>query len=130
MAPNSTSETIRPTRRISESTVSSVKEVLYDGYFYDVTNFVKKHPGGSIIEYYTQHGEDATHSIQQFHQRSTKKVSAIMNSFKKRKAHDDESKPKSISPFMPRVTHSVSKNPHIHKNLFLISFQLKWTLRS
>lgn len=25
------------------------KEVLYDGYFYDVTDFVKKHPGNREI---------------------------------------------------------------------------------
>lgn len=66
------------------------KEILFDGYFYDVTDFVKKHPGGSIIEYYTKTGEDSTHAIQQFHQRSIKRVRAIMGSFKKRLALDCE----------------------------------------
>jgi len=66
------------------------KEVLFDGYFYDVTDFVKKHPGGSIIEYYTKTGEDGTHAIQQFHQRSIKRVKGIMSSFKKRPALDSE----------------------------------------
>ncbi len=89
MAPNSSAETILSKRRLSESD-PQVKEVLYDGYFYDVTTFARKHPGGSIIEYYTKHGEDATLSIQQFHHRSTKKVSAIMNSFKRRKAEGHE----------------------------------------
>lgn len=67
------------------------KEVLFDGNFYDVTDFIKKHPGGSIIEYYTKSGEDGTHAIQQFHQRSIKRVTAIMSSFKKRPASDSES---------------------------------------
>lgn len=68
------------------------KEVLFDGHFYDVTDFIKKHPGGSIIEYYTKTGEDGTHAIQQFHQRSIKRVKGIMSSFKKRPATDSESK--------------------------------------
>lgn len=67
------------------------KEVLFDGNFYDVTDFIKKHPGGSIIEYYTKSGEDGTHAIQQFHQRSIKRVTAIMSSLKKRPASDSES---------------------------------------
>lgn len=67
------------------------KEILFDGYFYDVTDFVKKHPGGSIIEYYTKNGEDGTHAIEQFHQRSMKRVKVIMSSFKKRPASDSES---------------------------------------
>lgn len=89
--------------------IAGRKEVLFDGHFYDVTDFVKRHPGnvlekleikncvirlisigGSIIEYYTKSGEDATHAIQQFHQRSTKRVKAIMSSLKSRPAADDE----------------------------------------
>jgi fatty acid desaturase len=66
------------------------KELLYEGYYYDVTEWVKKHPGGRIIEFYTQSGEDATITIQQFHQRSTKKVMGIMNSLKKRPALETE----------------------------------------
>lgn len=94
-------------------TIPLRKEILFDGYFYDVTDFVKRHPGtflnfinrkidcfgyiyecmtgGSIIEFYTKSGEDATHAIQQFHQRSTKRVSAIMRTLKKRPASDSES---------------------------------------
>lgn len=72
--------------------IQARKEVLFDGYFYDVTDFVKRHPGGSIIEYYTKSGEDATHAIQQFHHRSPKRLQAIMSSLKKRPASDSESK--------------------------------------
>ncbi|KAG4079795.1 hypothetical protein HA402_014926 [Bradysia odoriphaga] len=74
----------------SSRPVTGRKEVLFDGYFYDVTDFVKRHPGGSIIEYYTKTGEDATHAIQQFHQRSTKRVKAIMSSLRRRPASDNE----------------------------------------
>ena len=68
------------------------KEILYEGNYYDVTEWVKRHPGGKIIEFYTHSGEDATHAIQQFHQRSTKKVMAIMGSLKKRPAKENECK--------------------------------------
>lgn len=67
------------------------KEILCDGYFYDVTEFISKHPGGTVIEYYTEKGEDGTHAIQQFHQRSIKRVNIMMRSFKRRKAADHES---------------------------------------
>lgn len=70
--------------------MSEIKEILCDGYFYDVTNFIKKHPGGSIIEFYTKNGEDGTHAIQQFHQRSIKIVKIMLKSFKKRPALDSE----------------------------------------
>ncbi|XP_037032122.1 acyl-lipid (8-3)-desaturase-like isoform X3 [Bradysia coprophila] len=69
---------------------SGTKEILCDGYFYDVTNFISRHPGGSIIMYYTQRSEDATHAIQQFHQRSTERVRMMMKAFKRRPASDSE----------------------------------------
>lgn len=72
--------------------VKTKKEVLYNGFFYDVTEWVRRHPGGKIIEFYTKSGEDATHAIQQFHQRSAKKVNVIMSSLKKRPAELHERK--------------------------------------
>lgn len=69
---------------------SGTKEILCDGYFYDVTNFISRHPGGSIIMYYAQCGEDATHAIQQFHQRSADRVRMMMKAFKRRPASDSE----------------------------------------
>ena len=68
------------------------KELLYEGYLYDVTEWVRRHPGGKIIEFYTQSGEDSTLAVQQFHQRSTKKVMAIMKSLKHRPATSEERK--------------------------------------
>lgn len=75
-----------------QSQVKTKKEVLYNGYFYDVTDWVRRHPGGKIIEFYTKGGEDATLAIQQFHQRSEKKVNVIMSSLKKRPAEIHERK--------------------------------------
>lgn len=69
------------------------KEILFDGYFYDVTDFIQKHPGGTVIEYYTEKGEDSTHAIQQFHKRSAEKVRLMMSALKKRPASDSESNP-------------------------------------
>lgn len=71
--------------------IAGRKEILFDGYFYDVTDFIKKHPGGRIISYYTNSGEDSTHAIQQFHYRSIKRVKVMMNSLKKRPASISES---------------------------------------
>ena len=36
---------------------SGVKELLIDGKMYDVTDFVRKHPGGSVLTFYM--GQDA-----------------------------------------------------------------------
>ncbi|XP_037048906.1 acyl-lipid (8-3)-desaturase-like isoform X2 [Bradysia coprophila] len=66
------------------------KEIIFDGYFYDVTEFIKRHPGGSIILDYTKPGEDGTHAIQQFHHRSFDKVKKMMGSFKKRPVTDSD----------------------------------------
>ena len=68
------------------------KEILYDGYYYDVTHFIKRHPGGSIIEYYCDKAEDATQAIQQFHQRSIKKINLMLKGFKRRPANDRQGK--------------------------------------
>ncbi|ODM88962.1 Fatty acid desaturase 2 [Orchesella cincta] len=46
------------------------KEIFYDGHYYNVTEFIKRHPGA----------EDATVPIQQFHSRSIAKVHGIMKS--------------------------------------------------
>ncbi len=66
------------------------KEILFDGYLYDVTNFIKRHPGGNIISFYAKAGEDSTVPIQQFHNRSMKRVEEIINTFKKRRLTDSD----------------------------------------
>lgn len=45
-------------------------EVVIDGRKYDVTNM--KHPGGSVIKFYTNNGIDATQAFNNFHLRSKK----------------------------------------------------------
>jgi len=44
--------------------------LLIDGYVYDITSFMKKHPGGSVIRYYKN--MDATDVFHAFHERSEK----------------------------------------------------------
>lgn len=67
-------------------------EILANGYFYDVSNFYERHPGGELINMYLNTHEDATIAIQQFHYRSTKRVEAILKSFPKRVATEEECK--------------------------------------
>ena len=62
------------------------QEIYYNGYYYNVSNFISRHPGGKVIEFYLDKREDATIPIQQFHGESIKKVLAIMNSLPKRRA--------------------------------------------
>ena len=45
-------------------------EVLIEGRYYDVSNL--KHPGGSVIKFYTGNGIDASQAFSQFHVRSLK----------------------------------------------------------
>lgn len=68
------------------------KEILYDGYYYDVTSFIERHPGGTVIDYYTVPGEDATVPILEFHNRAKDRVDKIMRSLPRRKAPEHESK--------------------------------------
>lgn len=44
-----------------------IKEVLISGRFYDVSSF--KHPGGSIINFLSGSGADATPTYREFHAR-------------------------------------------------------------
>lgn len=67
-------------------------EVLYAGHYYDVTEFIQRHPGGNIIELYAGSGEDATLPIQQFHYRSFHKVLARMKGLRRRPVTNEESK--------------------------------------
>ena len=87
------------------------KEILYDGYYYDVTDWIDRHPGGKVIEFYTENGEDATCAIQQFHNRSAGRVHGLMKAFKKRPAKDQESKSeiKKLSFFPAQIPAAVLK---------------------
>lgn len=77
---------------LQEKPLRKVIEVLCDGYFYDVTEFIKRHPGVDIINLYAESGEDATIAIQQFHFRSLRMVRARMRGLPKRLATIDQGK--------------------------------------
>jgi hypothetical protein len=62
------------------------KEVLYKGTLYDVTDFVRRHPGGRIIEMYARPGEDASDAFDQFHRRSIDKVMKTLGTLPSRPA--------------------------------------------
>ena len=56
-----------------ESTNSSIlinKQVYIDGRYYDVTN--RRHPGGSVINFYSGKEIDASEAFMNFHIRSKK----------------------------------------------------------
>lgn len=58
----------KPTTRVSDESVKEVenrKEVLIGDSLYDVTNM--KHPGGSVIDFYSGKGIDATEAFDNFH---------------------------------------------------------------
>jgi len=60
-------------------------EVLIDGRYYDVTNL--KHPGGSVIKFYSGKDIDATQAFNNFHIRS-KKAKKYMDSLPSRSADE------------------------------------------
>jgi len=74
------------TKPSKKSAYPSKIELLYDGYFYDVTSWIKKHPGGDVIKLYTESGEDSSVAIKQFHLRTFDRVSSIMRMLPKRPA--------------------------------------------
>ena len=65
-------------------------ELCFDGDYYNVATWAKHHPGGKIIEFYTEKGEDASIAIRQFHLRSMPKVMSILKSLKCRSGCDTE----------------------------------------
>jgi cytochrome b involved in lipid metabolism len=103
MAPNVKAEVVEGSSSsdAASSPEPQRQEILVEGYFYDVTDWIRRHPGGRIIQFYTKKGEDATLAVQQFHQRSTKRVAAIMASLKKRPASPQERKHTTSHPLVP-----------------------------
>jgi cytochrome b involved in lipid metabolism len=99
MAPNVKAEVVEGSSDAASE--QRREEILVEGYFYDVTDWIRRHPGGRIIQFYTKKGEDATLAVQQFHQRSTKRVAAIMAGLKKRPASPQERKHTTSPPLVP-----------------------------
>jgi len=60
-----------------------------DGYRYDVTNFVKKHPGGSVIRFYCADHLDATDAFMSFHARS-ERAQKFLNALPKEKVTEPD----------------------------------------
>eukprot|EP01103_Thecamoeba_quadrilineata_P003214 TRINITY_DN13013_c0_g1_i1.p1 TRINITY_DN13013_c0_g1~~TRINITY_DN13013_c0_g1_i1.p1 ORF type:complete len:406 (+),score=71.85 TRINITY_DN13013_c0_g1_i1:64-1281(+) len=71
-------------------------EILIDGVYYNVADFKKRHPGGSIIHFYTK-GIDATDAYRAFHSRSVK-ADKFLSSLPSRK--DPSAKLDSDTPLM------------------------------
>jgi len=68
----------------NNSDESKKLELQYNGYAYDVTSFVDKHPGGRIIAMYLKTKEDSFNAIQQFHFRAIDRVNKIMEHLPRR----------------------------------------------
>jgi len=60
-------------------------EILLDGKYIDISEFLKRHPGGNVIKFYMGNGIDSTQAFRQFHIRS-KKATKIMESMPSRDA--------------------------------------------
>jgi len=61
------------------------REVLIEGQYYDVSEFEKRHPGGTVLRFYTGNGIDATQAYNNFHIRS-KKARAVLATIPHRSA--------------------------------------------
>ena len=72
----------------STSSSSTRTEVIVDNIAYDVTDFMRRHPGGSVIGFF--HGSDASLAWHEFHARS-KKASKILKSLPSRALNSQES---------------------------------------
>jgi len=64
-----------------------ILEVFIDGKLYDVTDFMKTHPGGTVIKFYAGQKNDATQAFNNFHHRSEKAKKMLAN-LKSREATD------------------------------------------
>lgn len=70
-------------KKESKQSGPEAMEVLIDGSYYDISSM--KHPGGSVIKFYSGNGIDATQAYNQFHIRS-KKADKYMKSLPSRVA--------------------------------------------
>lgn len=67
--------------------MNGLEEILINGRFYDITDFT--HPGGSIINFFSNSGADASLSFNEFHHKSSR-AQLYLRSLKSRKASSDE----------------------------------------
>jgi len=64
--------------------IDSEKEMIVNGRVYDVSSFLKRHPGGSVIKF--QLGTDASDAYNNFHMRSPK-ADKMLKSLPNREVH-------------------------------------------
>lgn len=76
--PNTDSKTVRTELKPQKS--EGPKILSIDGVCYDITNFVQRHPGGKVIEYYLD--QDATDVFKAMHYHS-KKADKVLKSLPK-----------------------------------------------
>jgi hypothetical protein len=86
MAPNEVGLKV-PIVLEKDDSVYPLRKEMYEGFYYDLTDFIQRNPGGYEINSFTEPGEDGTLVIQRFHQ-SIKQVLAMMNALPKRPAKD------------------------------------------
>jgi fatty acid desaturase len=84
MAPNKLAD-----KTIEPSGPKFGPRVQIDGYWYDISSFVKRHPGGSVIKFYD--GLDATDVYQALHHRS-KKSNLVLQSLPRERVENLEEK--------------------------------------
>lgn len=64
--------------------------IRINNYHYNITDFIKKHPGGSVITYYIN--QDATDVFNEMHFRSMKKVEKYLKSLPKKPITESDDK--------------------------------------
>tara|TARA_B100000035_G_scaffold276520_1_gene254252 strand:+ start:6656 stop:7918 length:1263 start_codon:yes stop_codon:yes gene_type:complete len=72
---------------VRDNIVPESNEVLIDGKYYDISSL--KHPGGSVIKFYSGNNIDATQAYNSFHVRS-KKADKFLKSLPSREANMDK----------------------------------------
>jgi predicted heme/steroid binding protein len=110
---------------LTVSSIDAEKEMIINGVVYDVSAFVKRHPGGKVITY--QLGSDASDAYNNFHLRS-KKAAKMLASLPSRPVDADYEKDgwattKAIlmSKAMRKITNIIAKQ----RVLFLCASQLR-----
>eukprot|EP00300_Choanocystis_sp_HF-7_P021775 c20871_g1_i1.p2 GENE.c20871_g1_i1~~c20871_g1_i1.p2 ORF type:complete len:425 (-),score=69.43 c20871_g1_i1:13-1287(-) len=81
-----------PNNAVAESLAAGLAtpprdEMIIDDRVYDITEFMKRHPGGSVIKY--QAGRDGTALFETFHDRSSK-ARAVLKSLPSRPVEKDD----------------------------------------
>jgi len=114
----------------SQQNASSEKvEVLIRNKYYDVTNFMTTHPGGTVIKFYAGKGVDATEAFDNFHVRSFK-ADKFLNSLPSREADPKEReamflpKQKELLADFNELTRQLKKEGFFEPNMFHVFYRV------